>query len=47
MRLHWDRAHLVRVKRAYGEKYKHALEDDLEDATKGDLREFVWELART
>jgi len=47
VRLHWDRALLVRVKRAYQEKYKHALEDDLEDATKGDLREFVWELART
>ena len=47
VRLHWDRGLLVRVKRAYREKYKRALEDDLEDATKGDLREFVWELART
>jgi hypothetical protein len=47
VRLHWDRGLLVRVKRAYQEKYKRALEDDLEDATKGDLREFVWELART
>ncbi|KAM0718065.1 hypothetical protein Q7P37_006397 [Cladosporium fusiforme] len=47
VRLHWDRALLGRVKRAYRDKYGRPLEEDLEDATKGDLREFVWELART
>jgi hypothetical protein len=47
VRLHWDRGLLVRVKRAYSDKYGRALEEDLEDATRGDLREFVWELART
>lgn len=47
VRLHWDRAHLGRVKRAYADKYGRPLEGDLEDATKGDLSEFLWELART
>jgi len=47
VRLHWDRGLLARVKRAYGDKYGRALEEDLEDATRGDLREFVWELAKT
>jgi hypothetical protein len=37
----------VKVKRAYSDKYGRPLEEDLEDATRGDLREFVWELART
>jgi len=47
VRLHWDRGLLVKVKRAYSDKYGRPLEEDLEDATRGDLREFVWELART
>jgi hypothetical protein len=47
VRLHWDRSLLVKVKRAYSDKYGRPLEEDLEDATRGDLREFVWELART
>jgi hypothetical protein len=47
VRLHWDRSLLVKVKRAYSDKYGRPLDEDLEDATRGDLREFVWELART
>lgn len=47
VRLHWDRGLLSRVKRAYNDKYGRPLEEDLEDATRGDLREFVWELAKT
>ncbi|KAI7475159.1 Annexin [Hortaea werneckii] len=45
VRLHWDKAHLVRVKRAYKEKQGRELQEDLEDATKGDFREFMCELA--
>ncbi|KAI7125834.1 Annexin, partial [Hortaea werneckii] len=45
VRLHWDKAHLVRVKRAYKEKQGRELQEDIEDATKGDFREFMCELA--
>ena len=47
VRLHWDRAHLARVKRAYREKYGRTLEQDLEEVTRGDFGRFVGELART
>ncbi|KAK8185122.1 hypothetical protein HDK77DRAFT_316306 [Phyllosticta capitalensis] len=40
VRLHWDRRLLQRVKLEYVEKYGVFLEDDVEDATKGDFREF-------
>ncbi|KAK7537032.1 uncharacterized protein J3D65DRAFT_362515 [Phyllosticta citribraziliensis] len=40
VRLHWDRRHLQRVKLEYVEKYGVLLEEDLEEATKGDFREF-------
>ncbi|KAI7493253.1 Annexin [Hortaea werneckii] len=45
VRLHWDKVHLVRVKRAYKEKQGRELQEDIEDATKGDFREFMCELA--
>ena len=44
VRFHWDRTHLARVKREYFEKYGNTLEDDIEDATKGDFRDFMIEL---
>lgn len=44
VRLHWDRLHLLRVKKEYKEKYGKHLEQDIEDSTKGDFREFVCEL---
>jgi len=44
VRVHWDRNHLARVKRAYVEKYHKELDDDIEDATKGDFAEFMIEL---
>lgn len=40
VRLHWDRMHLVRVKMEYEEKYGRVVEEDIEEATKGDFREF-------
>jgi hypothetical protein len=40
VRLHWDRLHMERVKGEYEEKYGRLLEEDIEEATKGDFREF-------
>ncbi|KAK3070282.1 hypothetical protein LTR53_010729 [Teratosphaeriaceae sp. CCFEE 6253] len=45
VRVHWDRPHLERVKRAYTDKFRKQLREDIEEATKGDLREFLVELA--
>lgn len=44
VRLHWGKLHLTRVKKEYYEKYRVVLEDAIEDATKGDFREFMCEL---
>jgi DNA-binding transcriptional regulator YbjK len=41
VRIHWDRPHLQRVKKEYYEKYRISLEHSLENATKGEFREFV------
>ncbi|KAL1305962.1 hypothetical protein AAFC00_004099 [Neodothiora populina] len=46
VRVHWDRIHLSRVQRDYSIKYEKELEDDIEDATKGDFREFMSELCQ-
>ena len=46
VRIHWDKAHLARVKKAYADKYRRELEDDIDDATKNDFREFMVELCR-
>lgn len=46
VRFHWDRAHLVRIKREYLDKYKKQLEQDIADATKGDFREFMVDLCQ-
>jgi hypothetical protein len=40
VRLHWERVHFARVKGEYEEKYGRVVEEDLEEATKGDFREF-------
>jgi len=40
VRLHWDRLHLMRVKGEYEEKYGRVVEEDIEEATKGEFREF-------
>ncbi|KAF1947264.1 Annexin [Clathrospora elynae] len=40
VRLHWDRLHLLKVKTEYEEKYGRVVEEDVEEATKGDFREF-------
>ncbi|ORY05476.1 hypothetical protein BCR34DRAFT_490850 [Clohesyomyces aquaticus] len=47
VRLHWDRLHLIRVKTEYEEKYGRVVEEDLEEATKGDFREFCIALCQT
>lgn len=40
VRLHWDRLHLTRVKSEYLEKYRRHLQEDIEEATRGDFCEF-------
>ena len=47
VRLHWDRMHLQRVKLEYDEKYGRVVEEDIEEATKGDFREFCLGLCQT
>ncbi|KAF2820035.1 Annexin [Ophiobolus disseminans] len=47
VRLHWDRLHLMKVKTEYEEKYGRMVEEDLEEATKGDFREFCISLCQT
>jgi hypothetical protein len=47
VRLHWDRLHLARVKAEYEEKYGRVVEEDVEEATKGDFREFCIALCQT
>lgn len=44
VRMHWDKMHLARVKKEYYDKYRMTLENALEEATKGDFREFMCEL---
>ncbi|KAH0373175.1 Annexin, partial [Aureobasidium melanogenum] len=46
IRVHWDPAHFSRVKREYAEKYHKELDQAVEDATKGDFREFMFEVCR-
>lgn len=47
VRMHWDKTHMTRVKREYYEKYRVTLEDAIEEATRGDFREFMCELCDT
>lgn len=47
VRLHWDRLHLLRVKTEYEEKYGRVVEEDVEEATKGDFREFCIALCQS
>lgn len=47
VRLHWDKLHFVRVKTEYEEKYGRVVEEDIEEATKGDFREFCIALCQT
>ena len=47
VRFHWDKLHLAKVKRTYYERYKNHLETDIQDATKGDFSEFLYELCTT
>ncbi|KAF2089876.1 Annexin, partial [Saccharata proteae CBS 121410] len=40
VRLHWDRSHLARVRIEYRDKYGDLLEEDVEEATRGDFGDF-------
>ncbi|KAF1983775.1 Annexin [Aulographum hederae CBS 113979] len=45
VRLHWDRGHMMRVKEEYREKYRHYLEEDIEDYVRaGDFQDFCLNL---
>ena len=46
VRLHWDKVHLIRVKREYEVKYKVTLEEDIENSSKGDFAEFMTQLCQ-
>ncbi|KAF3045666.1 hypothetical protein E8E12_011092 [Didymella heteroderae] len=47
VRLHWDRMHMARVKAEYEDKYGRMVEEDIEEATKSDFREFCLALCQT
>ena len=47
VRLHWDKVHLIRVKREYEAKYKTTLEEDISDASRGDFADFMSRLCQT
>lgn len=47
VRLHWDKVHLIRVKREYEMKYKTTLEEDIDDAARGDFGDFMRQLCST
>jgi len=47
VRLHWDRMHMARVKAEYEDKYGRMVEEDIEEATKSDFREFCLSLCQT
>src|SRR5215470_12976624 len=47
VRLHWDRMHLIKVKAEYEEKYGRVVEEDIEEATSKDFREFCIQLCQT
>ena len=47
VRLHWDRQNLFRVKAEYEEKYGRVVEEDIEEATRGDLRAFSIAICQT
>lgn len=47
IRLHWDRLHLARVKEEYRSKYQIELDEDIEDTTKGEFRDFLVRLCET
>ncbi|KAK6441098.1 hypothetical protein LTR95_002666 [Oleoguttula sp. CCFEE 5521] len=44
IRLHWDRAHMARVKRDYEGKYGRSVEAELEGCLRGDFGEFMGEV---
>jgi hypothetical protein len=47
VRLHWDRMHMARVKAEYEDKYGRLVEEDVEEAVKGEFREFSLSLCQT
>lgn len=47
VRLHWDKVHLLRVKREYESKRGQSIEEDIQKASKGDLADFLCALCQT
>ena len=47
VRIHWDKAHLEKVKAEYRKSNKKHLETDIEEATKGDFYDFLYMLCQT
>ena len=47
VRLHWDKPHLMRVKKEYRTKYKRHLEEDIQNSSSGDFADFMYELCQT
>lgn len=47
VRLHWDKVHMIRVKREYEAKYKTTLEEDIDNAARGDFADFMRQLCQT
>ena len=46
VRLHWDKMHLMKVEREYQSRYKKDLQQDIEDACRGDFAEFMIDLCQ-
>ena len=47
VRLHWDKMHFTKVKNEYYQKNKKHVEEEIENATRGDFADFMWELCKT
>jgi len=44
VRLHWDWAHMLRVKESYYARYQRSMEEDIKNATEGDFSAFCLSL---
>ncbi|OCK99611.1 Annexin, partial [Cenococcum geophilum 1.58] len=44
VRLHWDQAHMLRVKESYYARYQRSMEEDIKNATGGDFSAFCLSL---
>ena len=47
VRLHWDWAHMLRVKESYYARYQRSMEEDIKNATEGDFNAFCLSLVES